>query len=60
MSAAWNASPPEITDDGELACGFDVILDNGTQLEFTMRNTGWGKSFVAAQTTRKAKQGRNR
>ena len=24
--------PPEVNDDGELTCGFDVLLDNGATL----------------------------
>jgi len=42
--------PPEITEGGDLKCGVDVLLDNGTHLEFTVTNTGWGKSFIAAQS----------
>lgn len=38
---------PEVTPDGDLQCGFDVILgDDDTHLEFTITNTGSGKSFV--------------
>jgi len=37
--------PPYINDAGEAACGLDIKLPNG-HLEFTMRNSGWGKSFV--------------
>ena len=37
---------PEIGDDGELSCGVDVVVGEGGHLEFTVRNTGWGKSFV--------------
>jgi hypothetical protein len=36
---------PEVGDDGELRCGFDVLLDNGSHLEFMVKNTGWGKGF---------------
>ena len=39
---------PELNDAGELKCGFDVRLENGSHLEFTVKNTGWGKSFVTA------------
>ncbi len=52
--------PPAIDDAGELTCGFDVALDNGTHLEFTVNNTGWGKSFVAAHAARKGPPGRQR
>jgi hypothetical protein len=34
--------PPEPNDEGDLSCGFDVLLDNGAHLEFTLRNSGWG------------------
>jgi hypothetical protein len=39
--------PPEINDAGEAQCGVDVILPTG-HLEFTMKNTGWGKAFASA------------
>ena len=56
-----NFFSPEFGDDGELSCGFDVIMDNGTHLEFTVKNTGWGKSFAAAALTpKKPKQRRSR
>ncbi len=45
--------PPQVDDEGELTCGFDVLIDNGTQLEFTISNTGWGKSFVAGPDVKK-------
>jgi len=51
---------PEVDDDGELTCGVDVVFDNGDHLEFTMKNSGWGKSFVAKQAKRAGKQGRQR
>ena len=50
--------PPEVNDDGDLACGFDVVLDNGTHLEFSIKNTGWGKSFAAAHAPKKPGRGR--
>ena len=51
---------PQVADDGELSCGFDVVLDNGTHLEFTMNNTGWGKSFVAGLAPKPPNSGRRR
>ncbi len=51
---------PELDDEEELKCGFDVLLDNGTHLEFTVRNSGWGKSFVAGLAGPKSKKGRQR
>jgi hypothetical protein len=52
--------PPEMSDDGELSCGIDVVLDNGTRLEFSMKNTGWGKSFAPAHAPPKSKRDRQR
>jgi hypothetical protein len=37
---------PEAGKDGAIRCGVDVLLDNGSHLEFTITNTGWGKSFI--------------
>ncbi len=48
-------SPPELNESGEAECGVDVKLPDG-HLEFMLKNTGWGKSFVkelAAQRARK-------
>jgi hypothetical protein len=44
--------PPQINEEGEATCGIDVILPNG-HLEFTMRNSGWGKSFAAEHVKKK-------
>jgi hypothetical protein len=38
---------PQMNDAGELKCGIDARLPDGSHLEFTVANTGWGKSFVA-------------
>jgi hypothetical protein len=35
--------PPDINEDGELTCSFHVNLDNGTDLTFTVKDSGWGK-----------------
>jgi hypothetical protein len=35
--------PPAINEDGELTCSFNVNLDNGTDLTFTVKDGGWGK-----------------
>jgi hypothetical protein len=51
--------PPEINKDGEAQCGVDVILPNG-HLEFTMRNTGWGKSFADEIAAKRSHQRRAR
>lgn len=37
---------PEINAEGEATCGVDVLLENVGHLEFTVRNSGWGKSFL--------------
>ncbi|HEY4330137.1 MAG TPA: hypothetical protein VGN88_10415 [Phycisphaerae bacterium] len=50
---------PEINDEGEAQCGVDVILPNG-HLEFTVRNTGWGKSFAKEIAAKQAKWTRHR
>ena len=51
--------PPQVDDDGELTCGFDVLLDNGSHLEFTVRNTGWGKAMAIDPDVKKGKRGRH-
>lgn len=33
---------PRVDDDGEVHCGIDVNFSDGSQLEFTLANTGWG------------------
>ena len=48
---------PELDSEGELYFSFDVALDNGSHVEFTVRNTGWGRSIMAE---RSVKKGRNR
>ena len=45
--------PPEQNDDGEVTCGFDVLIDNGSHLEFTVTNTGWGKAMALAPDVKK-------
>ena len=55
-----NYFPPEADDEGELSCGFDVVLDDGTHLEFSIKNTGWGKSFATAHAPKKPRPGRRR
>lgn len=37
---------PEVGKEGELQFGFDVLLDDKSHLEFTLTNTGWGKSLA--------------
>lgn len=37
---------PTIDENGELHCGFDIRLADGSHLEFMVQQTGWGKSLV--------------
>lgn len=42
-------SPPKVRSDGNLAYGFDVILESHPaidHLEFSVRCTGWGRSLI--------------
>jgi hypothetical protein len=38
--------PPQVDEEGQHHCGIDVRLSSGDLLEFTVRNTGWERSFV--------------
>ncbi len=51
--------PPQINDAGEVQCGVDVKLPGG-HLEFTLCNTGWGKSFTDAVKPQSRKRSRER
>lgn len=51
---------PEVGDDGRIQCGFDVLLDNGSHLEFMVTNTGFGKSFAKSVGNRPKAHGRGR
>ncbi len=51
---------PEIDFDGELHCGFDVRLPDGSHLEFTVKNTGWGRPFGNLPVKRTNKPERSR
>ncbi len=51
---------PEVDLDGELHCGFDVRLPDGSHLEFTVKHTGWGKPFAHEPGTRDGKSTRQR
>jgi hypothetical protein len=48
---------PEIDEDGRAHCGVDVQLSDGSMLEFTLRNTGWGKSFIQDAMKKRDGQG---
>jgi hypothetical protein len=49
---------PEVNDGGKVTCGFDVLIDNVSHLEFTVTNTGWGKAMVAGPDVKKKRKGR--
>jgi hypothetical protein len=51
--------PPRINEAGEPECGVDVKLPNG-HLEFTLRNSGWGKSFTNDLAIKPNNRGRGR
>ena len=51
---------PERNAEGKLKCGIDVTLSDGTQLEYTVGHTGWGRSFVDQVLKSRRKGGRGR
>jgi hypothetical protein len=51
---------PEVNSGGDLKCGFDVLLGDGTQLEFTVANTGWGRSLAPGLAEKPRRTGRGR
>jgi hypothetical protein len=51
---------PEVDEDGCVHCGIDVRLSNGNLLEFTLKNTGWEKSFVQDIPPRRTSDGQGR
>jgi hypothetical protein len=51
---------PEVDEDGCVHCGIDVRLNDGSLLEFTLKNTGWEKSFVHEIQPRRASGGQAR
>jgi hypothetical protein len=51
---------PEVNAEGELKCGFDVLLGDSGHLEFTMGHTGWGRALAAVEVQKKARRGRAR
>lgn len=44
-------SPLVDPDDGTAKCGIDIKLSDGRQLEFTIVNSGWGKSLAMTVRT---------
>jgi hypothetical protein len=51
---------PQMSPDGDLKCGVDVLTEDGGHLEFTVAHTGWGKSFVKAEVQRAQRKGSGR
>lgn len=51
---------PTRGEDGHATCGFDVLLDNGSHLEFTVSNTGWGKAIAPKHGPSRKPRGRGR
>jgi hypothetical protein len=51
---------PATGRDGELCCGVDVLLDNGSHLEFMVTNTGWGKGLMPPHSERGKEKDRGR
>lgn len=49
---------PALDGQGEPRCGFDVRLDDGSHLEFTVRNTGWGRPLVGHADGEKLSKGK--
>jgi hypothetical protein len=44
---------PDLNADGDLTCSFDVDCADGSDLEFTVNNTGWGRPIGAALAAQK-------
>lgn len=42
--------PPQQDEGGQGHCGIDIRLASGDVLEFTVRNTGWARSFLTRCT----------
>jgi hypothetical protein len=51
---------PQVDSGGDLKCGFDVLLDDGSHLEFTVGQTGWGKSLARGHAGKETRRGRGR
>lgn len=52
--------PPQVDEEGECHCGIDVRLSSGDLLEFSVRNTGWERSFAARQSGKPLQDPRQR
>lgn len=51
---------PEIDEDGNAQCGFDILLDDGSHLEFMVSNTGWGRALSETMAKFPRQSGRSR
>jgi hypothetical protein len=51
---------PEVNSGGDLKCGFDVLMEDGGHLEFTVNHTGWGKSFAKTEAQKVNRKGSGR
>jgi hypothetical protein len=47
-----------VDETGECHCGVDVRLSSGDLLEFTMKYTGWERSFVGDLQQQRSRQHR--
>lgn len=50
--------PPQPDDEGQPHCGIDVRLSSGDLLEFTIKNTGWERSFVSQHDKQPSRRSR--
>ena len=51
---------PEVNSGGDLKCGLDVLMSDGTHLEFTVDYSGSGRSLAAELAKKPQKPGRSR
>jgi hypothetical protein len=51
---------PQVDDGGSLKCGIDVLMQDGSHLEFTVGHTGWGKSFAQTEAQKVKSKGPGR
>jgi len=50
---------PMVNADGDLKCGFDVLLREAGHLEFTVQQTGWGRALATPPGQQPPKGGRS-
>ncbi len=51
-------SEPTHDADGDLTCGIDVLLGDSGHLEFTVKQTGWGRAVAPQPARQPPKRGR--